>query len=443
MTPKPLEESTVDTSAGRDVGVSPSEACRAPHVSPELLHRLAGHVFRKPRAYTTALLGGLDLVQSALNAHGLVRHAERVFEAASPLVEAAGARGITDLADVLADHTGRPSVKVSRALRSDELETALASAFDALEWHDLLPTLAAWSPYATRAVEGVELSGAGLVARRELVLALARRSREFLAAWEATPSSWNVSALPVDGRSLKAASRLTGMALPGASVAPEGEVPMTARYGNRVGRALGVVLLARLPQAVAKHAPIEPVRLALAVVGAVAEAVSLNQRSDAKVSNHALRVPPEGTPVPEHGWTPAAWWPVLDAWGSQSKHVQSMVPTSWRLRPEEFDAVVWFLSLAAAWVGTCADVPEGRLSEQQWADHLPLSLDDTWSGRMAQTWDLMQSTRPVAARAPWPSGWGESSAFSQVDLRERSTLPWGVPSSSAPVESVVEGEKPW
>lgn len=387
-----------------------------------MLRRVALRVFDKPRAYTTVSLGGLDLVLHTLRGRGLHVDADRLTTAAQPLVDATGARGVLDLAATLGKRNGKPTKTIAGSIRSDELESALANAFHALGWEEFLPMLATWSPNANRAVDGVELSADGAVARRDLILDLARRVREVEAAWEAVPETWTVTTMPVDGRTLKAASKVIGLSVDG-TPSSTSAVDMTARHSNRIGRALAALALSKAPASLTNHAPAWLVRRALVVLTVVAEAVTLRS-TEARLSSHCLRVPPAGSPVVPNSWWSSSWWPVLDAWGSQSRHVQGMVKTSWRLPPADADVAVWAIGYATALVGTCADLRPGRVTERQWDDHVLMTLDPIWGLRVESVWDLFQSTRLTSTRAPFPSSYGSVCAFSRVDFGNPQTLPW-------------------
>lgn len=386
------------------------------------LHRMARRVFNRSRPYTVARLGGLDLVLYSLYAHGLHAEADRLAVAAQPLADAADAGGIVPLAEALAAREGRPSRNITGRLRCDEMETALASAFTTLGWSDMLPMLATWSPSGARAVEDVELTSDGVADRRSSLLALMRRAREFEAAWVAAGAGWDIPVVPVDGRTLKSASRSLGLSLRG-EVAAEGEVPMSARHANRLGRSLVALALSRIPAALTGHAPSEFLRLPLSILGAVAESLRRDASAQRR-SDHVLRVRGAGVAVPDQGWTPVAWWPALDAWGSTSSQVQAMIPMSWGLSPVDADVTIWALAYATALIGTAADAPNRRMSAMEWELHVESTLDPVWGIRMDGVWDLVQTPRLVAARAPFPSGYGSPCAFSRVDPADPSTLPW-------------------
>lgn len=405
----------------RDTAVEGTSPDAVP-VSAAMLRRVASRVFDKPRPYTTVCLGGLDLMLGVLRGAGRHVEADRLTTAAQPLVDSSGATGVLDLASTLGTRNGKPSKTIAGAIRNDELESALANAFQVLGWEEFLPMLATWSPNANRAVDGVELPPAAVLDRRELVLALARRVREIEAAWEATPEIWNIAPMPVDGRTLKAASKVIGLSVDGRPSSTSA-VDMAARHSNRIGRAMAALALSKLPSAMNGHAPSATVRRAVAVLTAVAEAVTLRS-PEAKLSSHGLRVPSAGVPVVPNSWSPASWWPVLDAWGSQSRHVQDMIDTSWKLPAADADLAVWAVGYATALMGVCADLRPGRVTDRQWADHVVMTLDPIWALRVESVWDLFQSTRLASTRAPFPSSYGSVCAFSRVDFGDPQTLPW-------------------
>jgi hypothetical protein len=387
------------------------------------LHRLARLTFDKGRPYSVTLAGGLDLVLHALRAHGLLREADRLVDAAQPLVDAANASGVPGLASALVSRSGRPTAAITGRLRCDELETALAAAFSTLGWHDMLPMLATWSPVASRAVADVVLPPDGQVARRELVVDLMRRAAEFEQAWIRQGVGWDLPVFPVDGRTLRASSRLVGLSYAG-EVPGEGEVPMSARHANRLGRAVGALALARLPIVLRGHAPEYVVVRALSVLGALAESLRIDTSDVGRRAAHVLRVRGAGVSVSDHGWTPLVWWPVLDSWGSTSKQVRALVPTAWKLPPADADVAVWAVAYATALVGMAADAPDRRLSSAEWEQHVESTLDPVWGLRMDGVWDLFQTTRLVATRSPFPSGFGSPASFGRVDPLVPSSLPW-------------------
>jgi hypothetical protein len=388
-------------------------------IPPAAAHSVCRLLFSKPRAYTTATLGGLDLVLELLRANGHARQCNQLGEALVPLVDACGAQGVRGLPEALAT-PGRPARRVTDNLRTDAIEGALRSGFQALGWDDLLPCLSAWSPSANNAAD-VDLDPVLAIDRRRTVLALAQRVQDFLAAWDASGQRWDVAVPAVSGRSARGAART--LAIPVAGLAEVGSSAQASRYGNRVGRLLTLVSMAHLRQALAcLHIPEDTLRQVFCAFAVVAEAVS----HDVDATGGKRLSIPVGSPVRLADWLPVVWWPILDAWGAPTKAGQASLATSWRLAPSEMDPLVWMLSWATSWVLAAAEAPDRRLDRAEWEDYVITSVDYSKQPTMAGVWDLYQSTRAVPARVPFP---GEST-FRLVDFTNVATLPWALGSDA-------------
>jgi hypothetical protein len=385
---------------------------------------MARLLFSKPRAYTTATLGGLELVLETLRSNGQLPACDALGEALVPLVDASGAQGVAGLPEALAC-AGRPPRAVSEALRRDELEIALRNAFRALRWDDLVPCLSAWSPSGGSATDGVELRPADAVGRRTVLLRLAERVVDFERAWDEVGQRWAFGVPKLSAATVRAAART--LALPvGGQVAESTVAAQTARYGNRIGRQLAVTQMPSWRSALdCAYVPRSTLRQMMCVMGVVAEAVSCQADPDRPATLRQVHFP-VGAPVPPDAWHPFTWWPVLNAWGAPTKAGQSEVATAWRLPAAQMDALVWALSWSTAWVLAAAATPEGRLEPEDWEDHVKGTLTYGRQLDMAGVWDLYQSTRAVPARVPWPMG-----DFGLVDFADASTLPWALEDEDA------------
>jgi hypothetical protein len=383
------------------------------------VHNVARLMFSKPRAYTTATLGGLELVLETLRSNNQHEAYEELAQVLVPLVDAAGAQGVAGLPEALAC-AGRPPRAVSEALRRDELELALRGAFRALRWDDLVPCLSAWSTAGNSATDGVELNPADAVSRRTVLLRLAERVVDFERAWEQSGQRWSLGVPRLPGTTVKAAARTLGLPVMGV-VAESTVAAQTARYGNRISRQLAVTQMPAWSRALScAYVPQATLRQMLCVMGVVAEAVSCMADADKTASLRKIHIP-VGAPVPADAWHPYTWWPVLNAWGAPTKVGQAEVATAWRLPAAQMDPLVWAISWVTAWVLSAASTPEGRLDPEDWKGHL---MDTLTFGRqldMAGVWDLYQSTRAVPARVPFPSG-----DFRLVDFANTATLPWAL-----------------
>jgi hypothetical protein len=382
-------------------------------------------LFDNPRPFQVARSGALRLLMDVLTGTDHIDERERLHAALTPLLDASEAGSVSDLPAALATG-GRPPRPVSAALCSDELETALAAAFRALGWTDLLPATAAWSPSGSSAATE-NLSGVDVVARRSVLLALAARATRIEQDWiNLDGGTVRGTDAFVDTRTRQAAARALGLPVNGQAVL--GEVPSSARYGNRMGRSVVAYTLSRLPQALKGDVPQEMLRRALAGVAAVAEAVRVAEYDfDSAAKQRGLRIPDPASPVPVNAWSPMVWWPTLDAWGTSNKSRHDLVPTRWRLQPAEIDACLWLLLYAMCLVSFAAESQRpGGLSLADWmAD----GLDSRWASYADTVWGHVQTMRGLDARCPYPSmRWAGGEPLSEVDLTRPSSLPWSTSS---------------
>jgi hypothetical protein len=333
--------------------------------------------------------------------------AAQLDRACMPLYELLGVEDVYGIPAALRAREGRPPKRVLAALRHPDVIHALCRAFDQLALpEDLYRRVEAWGPQDVGGV--VPLSAEGLYRRSELVGALRRRAGEILAAWRTVGVRWPVESVGVDGRTLTAAARAWQIPMVNGELLPAPE-SMAPRYANRVGRCAAAVAFARYRDAHRASCPPEAFFEPLALLVAVGEAIS---REDRRHSDHAkalrgyvaVEIPPPGAPVRDSAMTVPQWWPVFSAWGASGRREASAIPTAWRLSTAEGDVLVWALCSVAVRLAVAATMPpwsDRLVAPPAWGEHVASALP-AWEVGARHLWGLMQSTRDVSRRTEFP-----------------------------------------
>lgn len=379
---------------------------------------------------TAVRYGVLSLLRDALETGtrrgGLEGWPEQIDKVTAPLCSALDIESIHEVPAALQRMTGRPPRRVVAALRDKDFVISVANAFEALGSIDLSDRAMAWSPGTFRSEGLPALPGDGLSARSGLLGALRARARQIHAAWVAEQVDFAL-AVRLDGRSLNAAARAWQMPLV-TGAQPTAPMATTALYPNRLGRTAAVVAYLYAPQAYSKESPAPDAWIfeSLAMLVAVGEAIAgpdVHARRPAMEGHGVSEVVSVGSgPLGDGLFDVACWWPVFDAWGSQSERVARSVPTAWKLTDAEADVLVWVLCGVAARLAVAASARRstrrGSDDGRAWVDHRDAELP-VWTVGARSVWSLMQGARRFEERTAWPGELGWS-------LGDDSVWPWQV-----------------
>ena len=377
--------------------------------------------------YTAARNGVLGLVLDALVQGDHTAEIDQLSEAAKPLADVLDVGSLYEISDGLHAVTGKPPTAVSRALAAPPMVDALCYALDALECYELGLLVERWGP---RRDNGAQVAPALLnearVARWDLVSRLLARAGALYAGWREQGVMFGINKIHIDGRTMSAAARAWQVPMI-TGVIPELPTASAVMHPNRLGRTAATVAYARLPEVVNSPAPDAAVFEPIALLVAVAEAISggvdgtrLSEQSDlgavvwdsaaverAKRGQVRVRVRDVDEPVSPESADLATWWPVFTSWGATSRLVQA-VPTAWRLSDVEADVLVWALCSAAVRIAIAASMPRshgrraiGAAEELDWPAFYRGELP-RWDAGAQSVWRLMQTPRRFALRTPWP-----------------------------------------
>lgn len=377
----------------------------------------------------TALRHGLlAFVHDELRHRGHPDHAATLAHAAQPLAAELDCHGPAGVDAALAALTGRPRRGVTRAAHDDHLRDRLAVSLDVLGAEAAAAAVRAWQPVGPAELVLPPTAEGQRAQRAELVEALRQRAAEVLGHWYSVGVQFGSRSVPpVDGRALTAAARAWQLPL-------QGEVPplpsaSSARHPNRLGRVSAAVAFARLRAAMHTEVPDDVLFGAVALLVAVAEAVS-DDRAVAQTGPGDVRrsgrvsLPVRvrlGDPVADDGSSALArWWPVLDSWGATSRAMAAAIPTAWHLSPVEGDVLVWALSAVAATVGMASSFTPRTaraLGSVSWPEHVAVSAPE-WERGAWSVWGLLQLGRRASARSAWPG------QLLVPSVRDAGSWPW-------------------
>jgi hypothetical protein len=393
-------------------------------------------------------MGVLTLIHDALTVRaregssGGKRCARDLEKAAQPLADALGVAGIELIDGALRELKGRPPAAVMRSLTNPQLVEAICGGLDALGVPQLADEVAKWGPRnPANPMEALPLSADALTQRHELVSALRQRAGELLDGWRQAGAVLTADVLPIDGRTLATAARVWQVPMITGEIPP---VPTagSALHPNRLGRTAAIVTYSKLPVVLRSTTPDEVIFETLALLVAVAEAVSVpeatneigaillmrrwseKERKAARQGMLPLKVR-VGEPVDPASADVNAWWSVFSAWGATTRKAANAIPVVWKLSEAEADVLVWALCSCAVRMGVAADMPEREPRRRRLGPPLmPVRWEDQWETNRApwvegskSLWGLMQSMRRFGDRTEFP---GQLSPT----LDDDSSWPW-------------------
>ncbi|HZE01404.1 MAG TPA: hypothetical protein VE155_06525 [Pseudonocardiaceae bacterium] len=393
----------------------------------------------------TALLDGSPVSAARYGlltfAHGLAEYSgDALVAATAPLRAELGVDTMIEIPAALAALPGRAPRRVSHALRSRELISALVFTLEESGHYSHADLVRQWLMLDLQAgdLAYTNVTGVALTQRQELVDQLMARVAEITAGWQAKQIRFNSSQAPsVDGRAMVAAARAWQVAALSPKSILSSPTSASAKHANRLGRTAAAVAASRLGTAYGCPVWVLPVGLEepLALLIAVAEAVlpagqPAATRTGAPVRRRqgselefSVKL---GAPVDRDALagSMSGWWPVLDSWGSCSRDVAGAMSTAWRLSPAQGDVVVWALCSAACRLAVSAMVTgagdDPRLSDVQgaavWAARVAEFLP-SWEAGATRVWTLLHQARRPGDRGSWPG-----CVFPALD--DPSSWPW-------------------